>query len=226
MLLLGQTKVRLQISERTPVMSKVTVIGTGNIGGAVAGIAAKGGAQVQVIGRDAQKTAALAEQVGATAGGLKDQLLGDIVVLAVPYPALAELVAHYGSQFDGRILVDVSNPVDFATFDSLTVPAESSAAAELQTAVPGATVLKAFNTNFAGTLAGGQVGDVPTTVLVAGDDDAAKQALVEVVRAGGVEAAAIGSLKRARELEAFGFLQMTLAAQEIVGWGGGFALRK
>ena len=65
----------------------------------------------------------------------------------------------------------------------------------------------------------------PTTVLVAGDDEAARQALIDVVTAGGVRAVAVGSLKRARELEAIGFLQITLAAQQVIGWGGGFALR-
>ncbi|MBX3093449.1 MAG: NADPH-dependent F420 reductase [Cryobacterium sp.] len=207
-------------------MSKVTVIGSGNVGTAVATVAAKGGAHVQILGRDHEKASALASQVGGTAGAVGDPITGDIVVLAVPYTALAELAESYGAQFDGKVLVDVTNPVDGATFDGLTVPADSSAAAELQALVPGAKVLKAFNTNFAGTLASGQVGDVPTTVLVAGDDADAKQALVDVVKAGGVEAAAIGSLKRARELEAFAFLQMTLAVQEVVGWGGGFALRK
>jgi len=207
-------------------MSKVTVIGSGNVGSAVATIVAKGGANVQVLGRDHEKATALAGQIGGTAGAVGDAITGDIVVLAVPYTALAELAQSYGAQLDGKILVDVSNPVDQATFDGLTVPADSSAAAELQALVPGAKVLKAFNTNFAPTLASGQVGDVPTTVLVAGDDQAAKEALVEVVTAGGVKAAAIGSLKRARELEAFAFLQITLAAQEVTGWDGGFALRK
>ena len=207
-------------------MSTVTVIGTGNVGSAVAGVVAKGGASVQILGRTAGKADALAAQLGGTAGAVGDAITGEIVVLAVPYDALAGIAEQYGSQLDGKILVDVSNPVDMTTFDGLTVPADSSAAAELQARVPGAKVLKAFNTNFAGTLASGQVGDVPTTVLVAGDDADAKQALVDAVTAGGVAAAAIGSLKRARELEAFAFLQISLAAQEIVGWGGGFALRK
>ncbi|SNU01349.1 hypothetical protein SAMN06298212_1108 [Ruaniaceae bacterium KH17] len=66
---------------------------------------------------------------GAAITGTGDALIGDIVVLAVPYPALAELADTYGAQFDGKILVDTSNPVDFATFDSLTVPADSSASA-------------------------------------------------------------------------------------------------
>ncbi|GAB3802997.1 NADPH-dependent F420 reductase [Humibacter antri] len=207
-------------------MSSFTVIGTGNVGSAVAALVAKGGASVQVLGREHEKAATLAEHVGGTSGLIGDPIAGEIVVLAVPYPALAELADRYGAQLDGKILVDVTNPVDMTTFDGLTVPADSSAAAELQQRVPGARVLKAFNTNFAGTLASGQIGDVPATVLVAGDDEEAKQALVTAVTDGGLAAAAIGSLKRARELEAFGFLQITLAAQEIVGWGGGFALRK
>ena len=207
-------------------MSTVTVIGTGNVGSAVAGVVAKGGTSVQILGHTAGKADALAAQLGGTAGSVGEAITGEIVVLAVPYDALVGIAEQYGSQLDGKILVDVTNPVDMTTFDGLTVPADSSAAAELQARVPSAKVLKAFNTNFAGTLASGQVGDVPTTVLVAGDDADAKQALVDAVTAGGVAAAAIGSLKRARELEAFAFLQISLAAQEIVGWGGGFALRK
>ena len=61
-------------------------------------------------------------------------------------------------------------------------------------------------------------------MLVAGDDDLAKQALVDVVRAGGVDAVDAGSLSRARELEAVGFLQLALAVQEKIGWNAGVAL--
>jgi predicted dinucleotide-binding enzyme len=64
----------------------------------------------------------------------------------------------------------------------------------------------------------------PTTVLVAGDDAHAKQALVDLVVAGGLQAVDAGSLKRARELEAIGFLQLTAAVGESIGWTGGFAV--
>jgi predicted dinucleotide-binding enzyme len=63
----------------------------------------------------------------------------------------------------------------------------------------------------------------PTTVLIAGDDAEAKSKLAEVVTAGGVRAIDAGSLRRARELEAIGFLQITLAAGEKLSWTGGFA---
>ena len=110
------------------------------------------------------------------------------------------------------------------TFDSLVVPADSSAAAELAAALPSSRVLKAFNTNFAATLGEKSVGPNPTTVLIAGDDDDAKAALSSAIRAGGVEAIDAGGLSRARELEALGFLQIKLASGEQVGWNAGFAV--
>lgn len=208
-------------------MTTVSVIGIGNMGSAITAIAARGGAQVQVVARDAEKAAALATGTGATAAAFGDPLTGEIVVLAIPFPALDDVLAVYGAQLAGRIVVDITNPVDFSTFDGLVVPAESSAASVIAEKVPGATVLKAFNTNFAATLGAGSVaGGAPTTVLVAGDDAAAKQTLLDLVRAAGLAAEDAGSLKRARELEALGFLQISLAASETLPWTGGFAVAK
>lgn len=188
-------------------MTTISIIGNGNMGSAIAGIATAGGTSVEFIGRDASTP-----------------ITGEIVVLAVPHPSVAEIVEARREQLAGRIVVDITNPVDFSTFDSLVVPAGSSFAAELAQQLPESTVLKAFNTNFAGTLASKQVGDVPTSVLIAGDDAAAKAALADVVRAGGLEAVDAGSLARAHELEALGFLQLGLAVQEKVAWNAGFAL--
>ena len=206
-------------------MTTISIIGTGNMGTAIAGITAKGGASVQIVARDIAKAQQVADQTAGTAASFGEALTGDIVVLALPYPALADVVSTYSAQLDGKVVVDVTNPVDFATFDGLTVPADSSAAAELQAALPGAKVVKAFNTNFAATLMSGEIGGVPTTVVVAGDDDDAKTLLTEVISAGGVTVADAGGLKRARELEALGFLQMVLAVREQIAWTGGFAVR-
>ncbi len=186
----------------------ITIFGNGNMGSAIAGVLARGGASVQHIGSD---------QTDAT-------IEGDIVVLAVPYASLAVIARDYSGQLADKTVVDISNPLNFETFDSLTVPAGSSAAAELQQALPAAHVLKAFNTNFAATLASGTVGELPTTVLVAGDDADAKNALIAAVQAGGLVGIDAGSLARAHELEAIGFLQLTLAVGEKVGWNAGFAV--
>ncbi|GAA1974138.1 NADPH-dependent F420 reductase [Microbacterium pumilum] len=190
-------------------MTQVTIIGTGNMANAIGGLLADGGTDVAYISQADTGTAALE---------------GEIVVLAVPYPAVDSILAAYGDQLDGKIVVDITNPLNFETFDSLTVPAGSSAAAEIQSKLPKARVLKAFNTTFAGTLVSKRIGDTATTVLIAGDDATAKKSLAAAVEAGGVSAIDAGSLSRAHELEAFGFLQLTLAAAEKITWTGGFAV--
>ncbi|WP_448809049.1 NADPH-dependent F420 reductase [Agromyces bauzanensis] len=187
-------------------MTTVSIIGSGNMGSAIGGIVAAGGNTVEYVDRET------------------DAITGDIVVLAVPHTALDEIVAKRGDQLAGKIVVDITNPLNFETFDSLVAPADGSRAGELAKALPSSRVIKAFNTNFAATLASKAIGGQPTTVLIAGDDQDAKQALAEVVRAGGVAAIDAGSLKRARELEAVGFLQLTLAVQEKVSWTGGLAV--
>jgi len=203
-------------------MATISILGTGNMGTAIAGLALAGGNDVQVVARDVAKAASVDAAVTATAFG--EPLTGEIVVLALPYPALDDVVATYGDQLAGRTVVDLTNPLDFATFDALVVPADSSAAAGLAEKLPGATVLKAFNTNFAATIVSGTVGDVPTTVLVAGDDAPAKAAFAAAFDGSAVRVVDAGSLKRARELEALGFLQLTLAAGEKTQWTTGFAL--
>jgi 8-hydroxy-5-deazaflavin:NADPH oxidoreductase len=189
-------------------VAHVSIIGTGNMGQAIAAIAGKGGNSVELFGQS----------------DTDRPVTGDIVVLAVPYPAVAEILQSRGESFAGKVVVDITNPLDFSTFDSLTVPADSSAAAEIAAALPQSRVLKAFNTTFAGTLAAGTVGPLPTTVLIAGDDADAKALLGGIVTAGGLRAVDAGSLRRARELEALGFLQLTLAAGEKISWTGGFGL--
>jgi 8-hydroxy-5-deazaflavin:NADPH oxidoreductase len=189
-------------------MTHVTIIGAGNMGQAIAGVIGNGGNTAELLDRpDVGKPAA-----------------GEIVILAVPYPALADVLAAYGGQLDGKVVVDITNPLNFQTFDSLTVPADSSAAAEIAAALPRARVVKAFNTTFAATLASGSVGGQPTTVLIAGDDADAKALLADLITAGGLRAIDAGDLRRARELEALGFLQITLAAQDKLPWTGGFAV--
>jgi NADPH-dependent F420 reductase len=189
-------------------MAHLSIIGTGNMGQVIASVAGKGGHTVQLLGENDQATA----------------VTGDVVVLAVPYPAVTDVIAQRGESLAGKIVVDITNPLNFETFDSLVVPADSSAAAQIAAALPESRVLKAFNTTFAGTLAAGTVGTLPTTVLIAGDDADAKSVLAGVVTSGGLKAVDAGSLKRARELEAFGFLQLTLAAAEKVSWTGGFGV--
>jgi len=190
------------------VMAHVSIIGTGTMGSTIAGVVTKGGNTVETF----------------SSSDVGKPVTGDVVVLAVKYPQVAEVLSQRRDQLAGKIVVDITNPVDFSTFDDLTVPADSSAAAVLAAELPDSRVIKAFNTTFAGTLASGSVGPQPTTVLIAGDDADAKALLADIITAGGLSAVDAGSLKRARELEAMGFLQIGLAAAQKVPWTGGFAV--
>jgi 8-hydroxy-5-deazaflavin:NADPH oxidoreductase len=203
-------------------VSAVTIIGAGNMGTAIAGVVANGGNTVQMLTRDPQKASDAIP--AATHGTVGEPITSDIVILALPYPAVTEVLSQYAEQLDGKVVVDITNPVDFATFDSLVVPVGGSAAAVIAETLPDSSVLKAFNTTFAATLAGGTVGAERTTVLIAGDDADAKAALAAIIEGGGLRAVDAGSLKRAHELEAFGFLQLTLAAGNKTSWTSGFAL--
>ncbi len=204
----------------------ITIIGTGNMARGIATRALAGGHAVTLLGTEAGKAEALAGELSGDvrAGAVGDPLSGDVVVLAVYYPDARAAVEQYGDQLAGKVVVDITNPVDFETFDSLVVPADGSAAAEIAAALPQSPVVKAFNTTFAATLASGTVGDVPTTVLIAGDDADAKSLLAGIVTDGGLRAIDAGPLARARELEALGFLQIGLAAGEKVAWTAGFAV--
>jgi predicted dinucleotide-binding enzyme len=190
-------------------MTTVSILGTGNMGSAIAGLVEKGGNTAELLGSD----------------DTDKPVTGDIVVLAVYYPAVSQVISQRADQLAGKIVVDITNPLNVETFDSLVVPADSSATAEIAAALPDARVVKAFNTNFAATLSSGTVGGQPTTVLIAGDDAEAKSQLAEVVTAAGLKVIDAGPSARARELEALGFLQITLAAGEKLPWTGGFAVQ-
>lgn len=190
-------------------MTTVSIIGAGNMGPAIARLVEKGGNTAEILDR----------------GDTDKPVTGEVVVLAVPYGAVGEVLAERTEQLAGKVVVDITNPVNFATFDSLTVSADASATAEIAAALPKSRVLKAFNTNFAATLSSGSTGENPTTVLIAGDDVDAKATLAQIVTDGGLRAIDAGALRRARELEALGFLQMTLAAGEKLSWSGGFSVQ-
>ena len=148
-------------------MSHVSIIGGGNMGQAIATIVTKGGNTVEVFNNnDTDKP-----------------VTGDVVFLAVPYPAVANVLAQRGDQLVGKVVVGIAkNPLNFETFDSVVVPPDAS---EIASSLPQSRVLKAFNTNFAATVASGTVGELPTTVPVAGDDADAKSVLADIVARAG-----------------------------------------
>ena len=203
----------------------VTIIGSGSLAGAIAALVGRAGTSLQILARDELRAEGIAPSTATTLGTIGDPIAGEVVVLAIPYGAVADVLGSYSPEaWAGRVVVDATNPVNFETFNDLVVPADSSAAAEIQQLLPRSAVVKAFNVNFAATLATGTIGDLPATLVVAGDDDAAKTKVMDLGRAAGLNAVDAGALVRARELEALGFLQISLAAAGKASWTGGFAL--
>jgi predicted dinucleotide-binding enzyme len=194
----------------------ITIIGTGNMSRGIATRALAGGHSVTLLGQDAGKAQALAGELSGDvhAGTVGDALTDNVVVLAVPYGALDDVVNRYGDQLSGKVVVDITNPVDFSSFTPLKLEA-GSAAAEIAGKAPGAKVIKAFNTTFAGTLVTGAVAGQQLDVFLASDDEDAKGAVRELVETGGLRAVDAGALARAHELEALGYLHM--AVQQGLG---------
>jgi 8-hydroxy-5-deazaflavin:NADPH oxidoreductase len=189
----------------------ITIIGTGNMARGIATRALAGGHAVTLLGTETEKAQSLADELSGDvrAGQVGDPLAGDVVVLAVWYPAVADVLARYGDQLDGKVVVDITNPIDVDAFEPLELEA-GSAAQEIAAKAPGARVVKAFNTTFAGTLVEGSVAGQPLDVLIAADDEEAKRTVSRVVSDGGLRPIDAGPLKRARELEALGYLHMAI----------------
>jgi predicted dinucleotide-binding enzyme len=132
-------------------------------------------------------------------------------------------VRQHADRLPGRVLVDVTNPVDISVLEPLDVsPFRSGAEVIADVAPDGTRLVKAFNTTFAGTLLAGAVDGRPLDVFLAGDDDDAKQAVAALARDGGLRPIDAGRLVRARELEALGYLHM--AVQPALGTAFGSAV--
>jgi 8-hydroxy-5-deazaflavin:NADPH oxidoreductase len=197
----------------------VTIIGTGNMARGIGSRLIAGGHEVTVLGKDASDAEAVLSDIGGgTAGRTGDAIADEVVVLAVYYPDATAAVEEYGDRLSGKVLVDITNPVN-ESFDGLVTPPDGSAAQELAGRAPGASVVKAFNTTFAGTLTEGSVAGQPLDVFIAGDDEAAKATVGELAKDGGLNPIDAGPLKRARELEAMGLLHMTLQGSLGTGFG-------
>lgn len=205
----------------------VTIIGSGNMGRGIGTRLAKGGHSVTFIDANpevAEQAAAevrLAAKNGATVSSSSPGTaeLGEVVVLAVWYGTNLEIARQLGAKLAGKVVVDIANPLN-ATFDGLATAPDSSSAEDLaKVLTPGAKVVKAFNTTFAGTLLAGQVAGQPLDVFIAGDDGGAKDKVAQLVKDGGMRAIDAGPLNRARQIEGMQLLQIVLQSKLGTNWG-------
>jgi predicted dinucleotide-binding enzyme len=189
--------------------TKIGIIGDGNVGSALARGLKRAGHDVRAVGKD--KTA-----IRETASW------AEIVLLAVPFGVIDDVVEEVSSIVEGKTLIDVTNALDANM--SWAVGFTTSGAEELQRKVPKARVVKAFNTVFAQHMDSGRLGDKPLTAFVASDDASAKKSVLELARAIGFDAVDAGPLKNARLLEPFAFFNIQLGYVLGMGTQIGFKL--
>jgi 8-hydroxy-5-deazaflavin:NADPH oxidoreductase len=205
---------------------KVTIVGAGNMGRGIGSLVVAGGHDLEIVDHDPEDAKRLAEELGGSATALEPSAPfgGDVVVFALYYPAIKDAVREYGDRLGGKVVVDITNPVNTETWDELATPPGISSAEEVAELVPeGASVVKAFNTTFAPTLVEGEVDGEQLDVLIAGNDQAAKDEVAQLVSDGGLRPIDVGPLKRAQQLEQLGFLH--IAVQEPLELGFASAVK-
>jgi predicted dinucleotide-binding enzyme len=197
-------------------MSSISIIGTGNMASALAGRALAGGNAVEIVGRDPVKAKELATALGgATVGTVGTAPDGDIVILAVPYASAAAVIGQYGDALDGKVVVDITNPIT-PDFTGFLTPEGTSGAQEIAKAAPtGAHVVKAFNTLPSDILAASPAKGHPLDVFIAGDDAQAKAGVSEFIKSLGLRPLDTGQLPMARALENATLLHLGLVAHSV-----------
>jgi 8-hydroxy-5-deazaflavin:NADPH oxidoreductase len=192
----------------------IGIVGAGNMGRSIATQLGKTGERVVLADRDPDKAEAVVDEIGAgdglSAGSMEGALASDLIFLALWYPVTTEFAAEHSAELEGKIVVDISNPLDESWIRLATDPSTSSAEL-LAEKLPGSRVAKAFNTTHAPALFEGQVDEVPLDVFVASDDDDAKSQVSELVRAAGLRPIDAGRLDNARLLERLTAFQIELS---------------
>ena len=188
---------------------RIGIIGDGNVGSALARGLKRSGHDVRNVGKDKKAVRDTTDWA-------------EVVMLAVPFGAVDDVIKEAGTSLEGKTLVDVTNALDDAM--NLALGFSTSGAEELQKKVRGARVVKAFNTVFAQHMETGRLGDRRLSAFVAADDAAAKSTVLELARDIGFDAVDAGPLKNARLLEPFAYFNIQLGYGLKMGTQIGFSL--
>lgn len=211
----------------------IAIIGsTGNMGSAIAKSLAKGGHRLLLFGGDAEKLDVLKAAIGQINAEAVVEPIGcpadasweaDIVILAVPYAAEAEIAEKIRPYVTQKIVISIANPMN-ETFDGMVTPADSSAAQELQRLLPDAHVVKAFNTTYAANFAEPVIDGKQVDAFVAGDDEQAVETVVGLVKTAGFNPVVAGGLSVSHTLEHMQLLLIQLTVKNNYNWHAGWKI--
>jgi NADPH-dependent F420 reductase len=203
---------------------KITIIGAGKVGKALATSSLRAGHAVTLSAANPEHAAEAAKATGAQATHSNtDAVKGaDIVIIAVPYDKLGDVFRGLGTSVDGKIVIDATNHIDLE--NPAEVLAELSNAEEIQKRHPNVLVTKAFNYVFSVRMADPVVNGTKVDGFVAGDDQAAKDKVLEFVKSIGFRPIDAGPLVMARVLEGMALLNVSLQIRHGWPWQNGWKL--
>jgi NADPH-dependent F420 reductase len=195
---------------------KIAIIGSGNVGRGLAEASVRAGHNVTLSSAHPEKARQVAQATGAQAADSNRKAIegAELVILAVPFGAIDEVVKELGEGLQGKTVVDVTNPLK-PDMSGLAVNG-TSVAEQIQSRVPSAHVAKALNTVFASLMSNPKSDGNQVDGLVAGNDGPGKTAVIEFMRSIGLRPIDAGPLAMARTLEAMAFLNITLQVRN--GW--------
>lgn len=195
------------------------IIGVGSIGSVLAVNLVRGGEDVVLAARGLERAQAVAREAGARAATVGDAIdASDVVIFAVPFAAIKELLAAHAAALSGKTIVDPSNAVALNDDGGFTkiIPAEESAGGQLAPLVPSdARFVKAFGTQAAQTLADSSGLQPPTVQFYATDDEAAGARVAELIRTGGYAPVLIGGIDQSARIEVFGDLHQVALGRAV-----------
>jgi NADPH-dependent F420 reductase len=203
----------------------ISIIGAGNVGTALATSFRRAGHTVIIASRDPEDAGSLAAATGAgiAASNADAAARGQIVVLAIPFAGAASVAVEIADAVAGKPVIDATNRMSFGA-NGPEIDTTTSNAEELAGLLPGAHVVKAFNTLFASHQADPIAEGIQLDGFVAGDDQAAKAAVLQLVASIGLDPVDVGPLARARQLEGLAFLNITVNIANGGSWQSGWKL--
>lgn len=193
---------------------KIMIIGAGNVGSVLARRATETGHDVSLA-----DSSSAPERIAADAAD------AEVVVLAVPFGAVAALDEAIKQALAGKTVIDATNPLA-ADFMSLTVGHTTSGGEEIAKALPGAHVVKAFSSVLAPNHGTPELAGTRLFLPVAADDESARRTVIHLATELGFDAVDAGPLANARYIEPATELLIQLAYGKGHGTGIGLSLAR
>lgn len=184
---------------------KIGIIGTGKIGGTLAGLWAKAGHALLISSRHPEQLRDLADRLGpkVRAGTPREAAaFGEVVLVSVPYGAFPQIGRDYAAELRGKVVLDPGNPYPSRDGDMAYAARTKGTGVADAEFFPGVRLVRAFNSlpHWELKSEAHRAGE-KAAIPLAADDGAALEVAKQLVRDAGFEPVVVGSLSRAREFD-------------------------